>query len=250
MKPGAIGFDRRLKREWLDATAALAASGAGLPSIRCQLDDLLAAFLAESGERGARSKSITVLCRIWAAPQRETDGLRADAWRLWERASDEERLALHWGLSMATYPFFYDVVSIIGRLLALQAEVRLWEITRRAKERWGDRERVSRSARHVVQSIRDWDVLVPSEQKGVYRSAPRRRLDRPEVVAWMLEALLRAGRVEMAPFRQLQQSPALFPFSMDTRLTQIRENPRLELGRQGLDEDILMVLSDGKSGGG
>lgn len=201
-----------------------------------------------SPQRGARSKTITVLCRIWAVPERETDGLRTDARRLLGRVSGEEQLALHWGLSMATHPFFYDVVSIIGRLLALQAEVSLSEITRWAKEKWGDREHVSRSARRVVQTIRDWGGLALSEQKGVYRSAPRRRLDRSEIVAWMLEALLRAGRVGMAPFRQLLQSPALFPFSMDVCLTQVRENPRLELCRQGLDEDMIVVRPDRRGG--
>ena len=175
MKPGEIGFDRRLRREWLDFVADYAAAHVAPDVIRAKLHDLLAPVVAESGERGARSKTITVLLRLWVVSDPRTDGLRLDALRLLPTCTPGERLALHWGLAMAVYPFFADVVSSIGRLLRLQPTVSLAEVVRRTKEKWGDRERVARSARHVLQSIRDWAVLAETGAAGVYQAGASRR---------------------------------------------------------------------------
>lgn len=56
-----------------------------------------------------------------------------------------------------------------------QGTASLSEVVRRTKEKWGDRERVARSARHVLQSVRDWAVLTPGGSAGVYEPALSRK---------------------------------------------------------------------------
>jgi hypothetical protein len=238
MKQGEIGFDRRLKREWLDVTASLASSGADIQTIRQRLDELLSSSVAESGMRGARSKTITVLCRLWVS---HNNGLREDARKLFAQGSDLERPALHWGLAMVTYPFFFDVVSIIGRLLNLQMETSLSEITRRTKEKWGDRERVARSARHVVQSVRDWGMLRSEGKKGIYRATAPMKLTNDRLIGWLIEATLRASGAEMGSLQRLLQSPSLFPFSMPAFVQREWVSPRVEFSSEGLDERTIVI---------
>jgi hypothetical protein len=232
MKPGEIGFDRRLRREWLDFVADCAAAHVAPEVIRAKLHDLLASAVADSGERGARSKTITVLLRLWVVSDPRTDGLRLDALRRWPTCAPGERLALHWGLTMAEYPFFADVVSSIGRLLRLQPTVSLAEIVRRTKEKWGDRERVARSARHVLQSIRDWAVLKDSGSAGVYEAAPPQVELRGDLALWLLEAVLHGSGTSFCALRQLEHAPALFPFSVAVRSAEIERCSRLELVHQ------------------
>ncbi|MGH2362950.1 MAG: hypothetical protein ACRDGM_20675 [bacterium] len=239
MKPGEIGFDRRLRREWLDFVADCAAAHIAPDVIRAKLHDLLTPAVAESGERGARSKTITVLLRLWVVSDPRTDGLRLDALHLLPTCTPGERLALHWGLAMAEYPFFSDVVSSIGRLVRLQPTVSLAEVVRRAKEKWGDRERVARSARHVLQSIRDWGVLAETRRPGVYRVAPQQATVRGDLALWMIEAVLRGASASVAPLRQLDRAPALFPFQITLRSIEVPRSPRLELMRQAGDEDMV-----------
>lgn len=241
MKPGEIGFDRRVRREWLDFTADCAAAGLSREEIRTTLHALLAPAVAESGERGARSKTITVLLRLWVIPDVRSDGLRQDALRMLPACSAAERLALHWGLAVATYPFFLDVVSAIGRLLRLQSSISLPEVVRRAKEKWGDRERVARSARHVLQSVRDWSTLIATGRAGVYQTAPGQTELRGDLALWMLEALLRGSSVGMAAFGQLEQSPGLFPFHVALRASEVHRSPRLELVRQAGHDDTVLL---------
>lgn len=241
MKSGEIGFDRRLRREWLDFLADSVAAGIAPDVIRAKLDKLLGPVVAESGERGARSKTITVLLRLWLVSDPRTDGLRQDALRLFTTSSADERLAMHWGLAAATYPFFFDVVASIGRLLRLQPTISLSEVVRRAKEKWGDRERVARSARHVLQSIRDWSVLIGAGRAGVYRAAPHLAILQGDLAPWMLEAVLRGSGAAMVPFHQLGQSPALFPFSVALRPAEISRNRRLELVPQAGHGDLVFL---------
>ena len=238
MKRGEIGFDRRLKRDSLDAAAAMAASKTDIQTARKRLDELLSSSVANSGVRGARSKTITVLLRIWLSEQ---NGLREDAGELFTKGSHGERLALHWGLAMVTYPFFYDVVSITGRLLKLQTETSLSEITRRTKEKWGDRERVARSARHVVQSIRDWGVLQSEEKKGIYRPSLPIRIMNDPIVGWLVEATLKASGNRTAALPTLLQAPSLFPFAMPTLLQRESISPRVEFSSEGLDERTVVI---------
>ena len=224
-----------------DFVANSAAAGVAPNVIRRKLDDLLTPYVAESGERGARSKTITVLGRLWLVPDSRTDRLRRHALETFLPAVAEERLALHWGLAMAVYPFFCDVVSVIGRLLKLQGTASLSEVVRRTKEKWGDRERVARSARHVLQSVRDWAVLAPAGSAGVYQAAlPRRPLGNA-TSWWILEALLLGSGLAMAPRRQLVQSPAIFPFVANVVPTDLARDAPLELTRHGGEEEIVAL---------
>jgi hypothetical protein len=241
MKPGEIGFDRRLRRAWLDFVADLAAVHVAPDVIRAKLHDLLASVVAESGERGARSKTITVLLRLWVVSDPRTDGLRLDALRLFPACTAGERLALHWGLTMAVYPFFADVVSSIGRLLRLQPTVSLAEVVRRTKEKWGDRERVARSARHVLQSVRDWAVLDETERVGVYKVASPQATLHGDLALWMAEAVLRGSGDAIVPLRQVERSPSLFPFGITLSVAEIGQNARLELWRQAGSEDMVKL---------
>ena len=243
MNPGEIGFDRRLRREWLDFVADCAAGHVAPDVTRAKLHDLLAPIVAESGERGARSKTITLLLRLWVVSDPRTDGLRNDALRLLPTCTAGERLALHWGLAMAAYPFFADVVSSIGRLLRLQPAVSLAEVVRRTKEKWGDRERVARSARHVVQSIRDWTVLDETGRAGTYQPAPLQATLRGDLALWMIEAVLRGSGASVVPLHRLDQAPALFPFGVTLRSAELSQSTRLELLRQAGHEEMVELRS-------
>jgi hypothetical protein len=181
------------------------------------------------------------LTRLWLVPDPRIDGLRRHALGAFLPAVSEERLALHWGLAMAVYPFFFDVVSVVGRLLKLQGTASLSQVVRRTKEKWGDRERVARSARHVLQSVRDWAVLTPGGPAGVYQAAlPRRSLGN-DSSWWMLEALLLGSRLRMAPRRQLVQSPAIFPFVVNVVSVDLARDAPLELTRHGGEEEIVAL---------
>ena len=239
IEKGDIGFDRRLKLAWLDLTADLVADGRPAIEIRQVLSQHLGGVLAESGTRGARSKTITVLCRLWCDDGSIVDPLRREAIHLRQDLQARDHIWLHTGLAMATYPFFLDAMETLGRLLRLQGDVGLQEATRRICERWGDRERVVRSARHVIQSVRDWGVLETGPRKGVYTAPKPRPQSSTEVGIWLIRAILLGGRRDAAPLDEILHSPALFPFDVSVTPHQLRQSTKVKMYRHGLDVDLI-----------
>jgi len=243
IEKGEIGFDRRLKLTWLDLTADLVAQGLSPAEIRRALAEHLEGVLAESGTRGARSKTITVLCRLWCDDGSAVDPLRHDAIHMRQDLTRKDSVWLHTGLAIATYPFFLSTMETLGRLLRLQRDVSLQEATRRVCEHWGDRERVARSARHVLQTIRDWGLLKDTLRKGVYEAGPARLLPSSDLGIWLIRALLAGSRRSLLPLKELLHSPALFPFDFSSLdVHRLRRSKELRVHRHALDEELICSI--------
>lgn len=234
-----IGFDRRVRLEWLDAAAWKAATERDLAEVRKYLD----AFLqSECRSKEARRKTITVLTRIWVRVPQQHRSLQQEALAILTEEDAAARLWLHWGMALLAYPFFCDTVEIIGRLLALQNEVSLDQIYRRLAERWGERSTVRRAAQRVVRSMVDWGVLQDTDTKGAYLPAPKKSAASERVQLWFLEALLSSQPTPSAILQQLPNLPAAFPFELDISAAAIRRSKRLEIQRQGLDLEMVTVV--------
>ncbi|MFC1705445.1 hypothetical protein ACFL59_01325 [Planctomycetota bacterium] len=237
-----VGFDRDIQLEWLDATATWASHGLSLAEIRTNLDNLLEGKVKRTGQRSARDKTMTVLLHVWVQIPDFLTALRDEGLRVLPMRTRSERLALHWGMCIATYPFFRDVVAVIGRLHGLQGSVALTHITRRATEAWGERSTVIRAARRIARSLVRWGVLTETGERGVYAPAPRIAIrDGDELGPWLAEAGLSNCERQARPLRSLLSSPELFPFSLRVSPRQLSTRRGVEVHRQGLDEDIVVL---------
>jgi hypothetical protein len=113
-----IGFDRDVRLDWLDAIAGRLAAGDS-PSVAKEVAwNLLEGVVAGTKPRGARDKTLTILARVWANPPAAAVSLRDGALKLLTQASAEERLAIHWAMVCAAYPFFLDVAVLWARASA------------------------------------------------------------------------------------------------------------------------------------
>jgi hypothetical protein len=237
-----IGFDRKIQLAWLDATADWAAQGISVPEIRSKLHELLAEEVAGGSYRGAREKTITVLLHIWVLVPDNLVPLRDDGLRLLGELPGQDRLPLHWGMCMASYPFFRDVAATTGRLLALQGTAVLAQITRRMAGVWGDRSTLNRAVQRVLRSLVLWGALHETSDRGIFAPPPKRPVkDSTRLSPWLLEAsILNSGR-RAHSLQSLLTSTALFPFALNANPQDVLANPRLELHRQDLDEHLVLL---------
>jgi len=231
-----VGLDRKLQLDWLDVTVGLC---------RENLDTgAIAGYLRQRLEREiagveAQSKTITVLLRIWVNVPVEDVWLRDEALHLAVQVSPEERLWLHWGMSLLAYPFFRDMAATVGQLSRLQGTCSQAQVQRRMIENWGQRTTLQRAIRRLLRTFVDWDVLRDTDVRGNYEVASPRRTESRALALWFLDCALRANEAEQVSLRELGQLSYAFPFDLLPFTNDVRRSERFEVTRQGLDLEMV-----------
>jgi hypothetical protein len=160
-----IGYNRTVKLRWLDETVDLFLAGMSdadiYEALRERLKDELS--VGSTAPRGSREKTITILMKTWVRVPPQLRELRKDGVQLLHGVRRSERLPLHWGMTMAVYPFWRVVADVTGRLFRLQGTAAPMQVQRRVKELLGEREAVARSVRYVLRAFADWGVIEDSD---------------------------------------------------------------------------------------
>ena len=242
MQRRAIGFDRKIEPTWLDATAEWAAQGLPVADIRRRLEQLLEGKVAGEGSHSARGKTITVLLHIWVRVPDALVPLRDDGLALLQDRSSRDRLPLHWGMCVATYPFFRDVAATTGKLISLQGSAALSQIVRRMTESWGERSTLIRAVQRVIRSFVAFGVLVETDQRGIFVPAAKITVAHDNRLGpWMLEAAISNCEKQALPFRSLVSASWFFPVMLKLSPRDLGTSQRLDVYRQGLDEDMVVL---------
>lgn len=214
-----IGFDRFISLEWA-TTALKVRAGAA------QLEDLEALLDAARLGAAARTKTRTVLNRLWLEPRAELVNYADRGVAIFKAYPNVPVTALHWGMAIASYPFFGKVAELIGRLSALQGDCASTEIHRRMSETYGEREGTYRMTNMVIQSQADWGAVKRVEKgKRVIRLVPT-VVENDELTVWLVEAALRYAGKPLV-ISSLQSQLVLFLFNLTRSLTYLVSNNEL-----------------------
>ena len=153
-------------------------------------------------------------------------------------ATGEERIAIHWAMTIGTHPFFYDVVANVGKLLSLNGQVNRSQIKRRMTDAWGDRSTLERTIQHVLRSVRQWGLLHDGPVKGSLIAVPDPYRVRDEVSELLFHAILLSHGGGL-PLTQLNNHPALFPFIARLNPSAQRQARLIQVVRQGDQADFV-----------
>ena len=248
-----IGFSQRIRLEWLEQTTNLLLAGNDKTAIDDSLQDLLKDKVSVGGKsvRGNREKVITILLNTWLKVPSELETLRDEGLEILQGLARKDRIAVHWGMALAAYPFWGAVAAHTGRLLRLQGSAAAAHVQRRVREEYGERETASRAARRVLRSFIDWGVLNETRDKGVYAPGKQYSVEEPRLIAWMAVASLRARTNESAAMRDLLNSPSIFPFRLAhiSAEQMMSVSPCLDILRHGLDDDLAILREVGRASG-
>ena len=82
-----------------------------------------------------------------------------------------------------------------------------------------------------------------TQNRGVYTQQNRHSIEDPRLIAWLVEASLRAHVNVSAPLKDLLDSPSIFPFRLGhiSAKQVVSLSPRLDVLRHGLDDDLVML---------
>ena len=243
-RKGEVGFGQRIQLDWLDRTAQLYIAGHTKDEIEELLQSLLRDRLSVgSGARGGnRALTILILLKVWVVVPHGLESLRDEGLELLKRLPPKDHLVIHWGMVMTVYPFFQALAETVGRLLRLQGTIAASQVQRRMREQFGERSTVERATRRTLRCLIDWGVLKETQEKGIYQATATLSVNDTELAQWLIEASLMASGSASSTLKAITQNPALFPFTTESiKIRVLETHGRLELLRQGLDEDVIML---------
>jgi hypothetical protein len=143
-------------------------------------------------------------------------------------------------MTITAYPFFSAVAESIGRLLKLQEAFTIQQLQRRVCEALGQRDTVKYAVTRVVRSLVDWGCLKQQTKTGTYATGTVLRIQDPDLITWLLEALLISRNQRSMPLDQIESHPAIFPFNLGAIRDAIRRpNKRLSITHHGLDVELV-----------
>ena len=104
-----IGFDRFIQWEWAEVALELAYQNKSTNEVKEYLGTQI------SGKDSTR-KTYNLLVNLWYEIYPNTETLRRRALEIYPEILATEHLILHWGIALASFPFFHNVVTTMGRL--------------------------------------------------------------------------------------------------------------------------------------
>lgn len=236
-KQPLVGFERYVTFDWLDQTAKWVIGGQSPQEVHAAIDDYLSSLV--TGDTSKR-KTKNVLSGAWVKSDGVNPKFKEEAKALYKSASRSEKIAIHYGLFIASYPFFYSLSQILGRLFKLQDDITNLEFYRRCVEVNGDRESIKRAAARYLQSIAEWG-LIDADEKAKVKPEPKIKLENPAVVTWLLASILYSSERDRLSVNEILSDPAWFPFDIHPRDFHVEQSSVLEVVHQGVGMSLLAL---------
>jgi hypothetical protein len=225
----AVGFDQKIMLQQLDFIANEIPRMESKDALYQLVDERL---MADIGGAKSRVNARTILFKIWLLVSNEHTELRDRALEIFQRATREEKVILHWGMCLLAYPFFKDTVEQLGYLFSLQDELTSEQIGRRVSGLYGERRRVEVSVNAVLSSLRSWGVL-EAAKRNTYTIPTKMAISSPELKKWLVQILLVVTGKTVIELSHLPGEPCIFPFELSVLESELSDN-RLEVTRQGI----------------
>lgn len=239
-----IGFSRTVMLDWLDVTASLCVQSFEPLKIRQHLAGTISGTVHGID---AQRKTIDVLSAIWVKTEKSAPQIRQQALAIFPTlSSSEERLWLHYGMTLVCYPFFRKCVAAIGQVSRTDELITRKMIKDRIAGDYGHLGALDRSVERIIASLTNWGALANTDQKQNYHILLRRFLSSENLQNWLLTCALYAHPSEAIPFDDLVHLPELYPFKFTVGVDNLRRDSRFEVQRQGGGLEMVKLIINAK----
>lgn len=226
-----MGFIRTILMDWLDVTASFCVEGIEPSEIRQRLGHTISDVVQGSE---AQRKTIDVLSAIWVKSDKVAPSIRDEALQIFPTlSSSEERLWLHYGMCLISYPFFRKCVAAIGQISRTDEFITRNMIKAKIAGDYGHLGGLDRSVERLLASLTDWGVLTCTEEKKKYRIQLRKYAAAKILQRWLLSCALFAHPSDGIPFDDLIHLPELFTFKLSMDIDDLRRDERFRIQRLG-----------------
>ena len=231
----AVGFDQKILLDHLNYTIN-EVSYTTKEEMYKKLDQYL---IKDIKGNKSRKNAATILMKIWYVDKKINTSIQKRAFELLPQLDLQERIALHWGMTLSTYPFFKDIASEIGRLASRQQDFSSSQIYRKMKELYGDRRRVEVAYQAVLTSMKNWGVIIQKKQ-GVYVLPEKIIIFNNNIINWLTEVAIVTSKREYIQMDDVSTLSYLFPFAFNIN-TGFLDNSIFEITNHGINKIVIGI---------
>ncbi|WP_020614472.1 hypothetical protein [Sediminispirochaeta bajacaliforniensis] len=237
LREKTIGYDRLLKNDLLNKVAYFVGDGNNPEDVKSKLR---ASFEDQTSD--ALRKTINLLMGIWSTVPEEIVPLRDQAIKLFLKAYDSEKRIIHYFMSMANYPFFFDVCLLTGRALRLSNSFTSRQILTKIQEKWGDRSTTIRAVQRTLKTIEQWGWLNSTKQRDYsLNDAGMKTIIPKEWHGFIANCVLFGSLRSSMLIEEITQNPSLFPFHIEFNIHEMKQWNGIRLEQRGRG-DLLVSL--------
>lgn len=222
-----VGLSRNLKLPWLNEVVRLYAEGLDDNQIKEKLNEYLS---FEIGSPTVLRKTREILMNIWVYENDYAAALRDEALRLFQKDSDYA-LPVHWCMMLAAYPVFQDMCRLIGKIGEFEETITTKQIKQKLFDEWGERSTLYHSSDKLISTLKALEAL-DSKKTGVY-SIKKHEFSKPEIVNFLLYAMMKIDDAGYYSLLDLENSVYLFPFEYKVSKEAILMDERFTTGTFG-----------------
>jgi hypothetical protein len=234
-----IGFSRTITLDWLDVVASLCVQATEPVEIRQRLAETISGTVQGLE---AQRKTIDVLTAIWVKTEKSVPQIRQQALAIFPTLSSaQERMWLHFGMSLVCYPFFRKCAAGIGQVARTQEWITRKLIKDKIAGDYGHLGALDRSVERIIASLTNWGALANTDQKQLYKIQFHSLSASENLQSWLLTCALYAHPSEGLPYNDLLYLPELYPFNLTIGVDSLRRDPRFEVQRQGGGLDMVRM---------
>ncbi|WML31710.1 hypothetical protein RCG24_07595 [Neobacillus sp. OS1-32] len=214
-----IGFDQKVLLHHLDFTANEARR-----LERKEMYEVLDNFL-RADIKGAKSRknAITMLMKIWYLVEDSHIVIRDRALEMLPFLKPEEKVLLHWCMTMLAYPFFRDLIKEMGRQLRMQDTVPSQVLGKKMKSLYGERRRVEVATSAVLMSIKSWGITELQKNRA-YSLLKKVEIHSQELLQLIAEVLLTINDSHILPIELMNNNVLFFPFHYNISASVLMKN--------------------------
>lgn len=202
-----VGLSRNLKMAWLNKMVELLAENLPEEKIKERLNEYLS-FEIKSPINLRKTREI--LMHLWYYENPATSMLRSQGMSLIEKDQDNT-LAVHWCILLATYPIFLDMSRIIGKLSNFEDEFTLKQLKEKIFDEWGERATLFHSIDKIIATMKALGVL-HAEKPGRYIIV-KHEIKNNEVNAILARTGVLVEEKEFYRLQELREMSYMFPFN-------------------------------------
>lgn len=242
-----IAFKQTVKKEWLDKTLELVCAGYSEDEIRKTLYEYLTTY-ATVGEkkRSLNTCSMAVsMLSCWFRPDNELLEFRNALIEEAKKTNSSAWLPFHMAIMSASYPFWFNVCVVTGKLFSYQDVISTTQIYDKMKSIYGDKSTVYTDTKYAISTMWSWGIITPVEKPiNCFQLSPKVEISNPKIQTLLFESVLLAKPEGKALYEDVYRNSGLFAFQYDyipASIVEALSKGRVHMINYGLTNEYLCL---------